>query len=127
YSLNVLLYSETIDAVARSTTATEVLRGLGYWLFYGRDRLAPWIEPAPDYQTSGALLALTFVLPLIGILGLVTVRGRHRAFSASALLVGLIIAIGAYPWSDPSVLGSVFRELAEETDFGLALRSSSRA
>lgn len=127
YSLNVLLYSETIDAVARSTSAPEVLRGLGYWLFYGRDRLSEWIEPAPAYQTSTILLAVTFLVPLLGMLALLAVRSGYRSFCASCLLLGTIVAVGAFPWDAPSPLGSALRVLAEDTEFGLALRSSTRA
>jgi hypothetical protein len=127
YGLNVLRYSETIDAVARSTTATEVMRGLGYWLFYGRDRLEPWIEPAPSYQASLPLLAITFALPLLGLAALALTRWRHRRFSAALVLVGLVLAVGAYPWESPSPLGRLFKAAAEGSDVGLALRSSSRA
>src|SRR5262249_18727397 len=49
YGLNVLKYSETVEAVARTSTPNEVLRGLGYWFFYGQDRLGPWIEAATNY------------------------------------------------------------------------------
>ncbi|MGH9214828.1 MAG: alpha-(1-_3)-arabinofuranosyltransferase domain-containing protein [Acidimicrobiales bacterium] len=127
YGLNVLRYSETVDAVARSTSATEVMRGLGYWLFYGRDRLDPWIEPAPSYQTSLPLLAVTFAVPLLGLAALAVTRWRHRRFSAALVLVGLVLAVGAYPWESPSPLGRVFKAAAEASDAGLALRSSSRA
>ncbi len=49
YGLDILKYTETVDAVARTSSPNEVLRGLGYWFFYGQDRLGPWIEAARDY------------------------------------------------------------------------------
>lgn len=127
YSLNVLQYSETLDAVALSTSALEVLRGLGYWLFYGRDRLEPWIEPAPAYQESLPLIAITFAVPVLGLLGMAVVRWRHQTYVAVLVIVGLTLATGAHPWDAPSALGSIFKELALGSDAGLALRSSSRA
>ncbi len=126
YSLNILRYTETIDAVARSTSATEVLRGLGYWLFYGRDRIGPWIEPAPAYQTSTLLLVASFALPFLGIAALVLVRSRYRGYCTTMLVVGVVVAVGAFPWDDPSPLGSLSQALATSTDVGLALRSSTR-
>ena len=36
----VLLYSETLEDVSRNSTGPEVFRGMGYWLFYGRDAFA---------------------------------------------------------------------------------------
>ncbi|HEV7524923.1 MAG TPA: alpha-(1-_3)-arabinofuranosyltransferase family protein, partial [Acidimicrobiia bacterium] len=49
YGLDVLKYSESVAAVARTSTPNEVLRGLGYWFFYGQDRLGSWTEAARDY------------------------------------------------------------------------------
>ncbi len=46
YGLDVLKYTETVKAVAAASFPNEVLRGLGYWFFYGSDRLGPWIEAA---------------------------------------------------------------------------------
>ena len=37
------------QTVSRTSLPTEVLRGLGYWFFYGRDKLGPWIEASVDY------------------------------------------------------------------------------
>ena len=34
---DVLAYSESLESVSFTSTSTEVLRGLGYWLFYIRD------------------------------------------------------------------------------------------
>ena len=49
YGLDILRYTETVEAVARTSTPNEILRGLGYWFFYGQDRLGPWIESAENY------------------------------------------------------------------------------
>ncbi|MGH2685282.1 MAG: alpha-(1-_3)-arabinofuranosyltransferase domain-containing protein, partial [Actinomycetota bacterium] len=43
YGLPVLAFSETFDTVAATSIPSEVLRGLGYWFFYGNDKLGPWI------------------------------------------------------------------------------------
>ena len=42
YGLNVLRVTETVPTVARTSSAAEVLRGLGYWYFYGWDKVQPW-------------------------------------------------------------------------------------
>ena len=44
YGLNVLDFTETLRAVSRTSLAPEVLRGLGYWFFYGQDKFGPWTE-----------------------------------------------------------------------------------
>ena len=42
YGINVLKYTETLPTVASTSLSSEVLRGLGYWYFYGQDKLGPW-------------------------------------------------------------------------------------
>ena len=41
YGLDVLKYTETVKAVATASFPNEILRGLGYWFFYGGDRVGP--------------------------------------------------------------------------------------
>ncbi len=124
--LDVLRYTETAQVVADSSSAPEVLRGLGYWFFYGGDRLGPWIEPSVDYTQRLALIALTYALPALGLLALGVVRWRHRAFLVGMVLLGTVIAVGAHPWTDPSPLGAAIKAFLE-TDVGLAMRSLPRA
>ncbi|HXW33430.1 MAG TPA: alpha-(1-_3)-arabinofuranosyltransferase family protein, partial [Acidimicrobiales bacterium] len=42
YGVDVLRYTETVPATSQTSNASEVIRGLGYWYFYGSDRLAIW-------------------------------------------------------------------------------------
>ncbi len=42
YGLNVLKYTETVPTVSSTSLSSEVFRGLGYWYFYGTDKLGPW-------------------------------------------------------------------------------------
>ncbi len=47
YGLDILkLHRDAQDRRRRPSLPNEVLRGLGYWFFYGRDKLGPWIEPS---------------------------------------------------------------------------------
>ena len=55
------------------------------------------------------------------------VRWRHRAFFVVLTVVGVVVAVGANPYDDPSVLGGLFKSFAESSSFGLALRSTGRA
>ena len=41
YGGNVLAFTETVDAVSFTSSGSEVLRGLGYWLTYVNDRTGP--------------------------------------------------------------------------------------
>ena len=124
--LNVLRYTETAEVVALASTAPEVLRGLGYWFFYGGDRLGAWIEPGVDYTQHLWLIGLTYAIPAVGLLALGISRWRHRSFLIGMLAVGTVIAVGAHPWDRPSLVGSLIQAFVT-ADIGLAMRSLPRA
>jgi arabinofuranan 3-O-arabinosyltransferase len=127
FGIPVLNYTETVKAVAASSAALEVLRGLGNWFFYGRDGVGPWIVQSPQYQQSIGLLLVGFAIPALAILATILTRWRHRAFFVALIVLGTIIAVGVYPYADPSPIGRAFKAFAEGSTFGLALRSTPRA
>ena len=49
---DVLAYSESLESVSFTSTSTEVLRGLGYWLFYIRDVFGATTTASLDYLAS---------------------------------------------------------------------------
>ena len=124
--INILEYSETAAVVNSTSTAPEVLRGLGYWFAYGSDRLDPWVEPAQSYTQDPWLLAVTFAIPAVAVLALGIARWRHRPFAIALVLVGTILAVGAYPFDAPPPVGALIK-IFLDTDLGLAMRSLPRA
>jgi arabinofuranan 3-O-arabinosyltransferase len=126
YGLPVLRYTESYQTVAEASTAPEVLRGLGYWFFYGRDKLGPWIEPNVEYTSRTLLLGLSYAIPALAVAGAALTRWRHRSFFLALVVVGALMSIGAHPWDNSSPLGWVFK-MFTRTDAGLALRSTPRA
>ncbi|MFI5053312.1 MAG: alpha-(1-_3)-arabinofuranosyltransferase family protein, partial [Acidimicrobiia bacterium] len=127
YGINVLKYTETLETVSRASIASEVLRGLGYWFFYGRDKLGSWTESSVDYTQHLWLIAVGFAIPVLAMVSAACVRWRHRAFFVLLALVGVTVSVGANPYDHPSVLGGLFKSFAESSSFGLALRSTGRA
>jgi len=127
YGLNILRYTETVEAVARTSTPNEVLRGLGYWFFYGQDRLGPWIEASANYTQRPAVIVAGYALAALALLAAAAVRWRHRLFFVALLLVGVVIAVGAHPYGSPTPLGALFKAFATGSTAGLALRSTGRA
>lgn len=125
FGLPILQLTETVETVAQTSTAPEVLRGLGYWYFYGKDGLAGWTESGGLYTTTLVMLALTFALPLFGLLGAVLTRWKYRAYFVLLIVVGLVFAIGTYPYRDPSPLGA-FIKFTTSLEVGFALRNSPR-
>ena len=124
--IDVLRYTETAKVVSSVSVSHEILRGLGYWFFYGTDRLGPWIEPSKYYTQWVPLILVTYALPILGLTGAVIARWRHRAYFVLLVLVGLALAVAAFPWDHPSLLGRAIKKF-QESDAGLAMRSLPRA
>ena len=122
-----LKYTETLPAIAGTSLASEVVRGLGYWYFYGSDRIGPWKQAAVRLEESAWLLATSFAVPALGVLGAFVSRWRVRAFFVLLIFLGLVLAVGMHPYRGPSVLGRVLKAFMSGSSVGLALRSSDRA
>ncbi|MHB1487863.1 MAG: alpha-(1-_3)-arabinofuranosyltransferase domain-containing protein [Acidimicrobiales bacterium] len=127
YGLNVLKYTETVPTVASTSLASEVVRGLGYWYFYGQDKIQAWTLASTGYTQWLWLIALSFALPLLAVVFGSLVRWRYRAYFVGLVLLGLILAVGTYPYAHPSPLGSVLKAASVGSTVGLAMRSSNRA
>lgn len=127
YGINILRYTETVKAVAEAGLAPEVLRGLGYWFFYGGDKLGNWIEASVQYTQNLPLIVVGYAIPVLALLAAAFVRWRHRVFFAFLMLIGVAIAVGVHPYDDPSPFGSVLKAFSEGSTAGLALRSVGRA
>ncbi len=128
YGVNVLKFTETVPSTSATSNASEVIRGLGYWYFYGSDHLGAWTNAAIRYTQDGRAdrrpptpcrwsrwSAAAFV------------RWRERAYFVVLLFVGLVLAVGPFPFTDPTRIGSLLRSFMTNTTAGLALRSTDRA
>ena len=115
-----------MKAVSQTSLSSEALRGLGYWFFYGGDNLGSWTESSIPYTQNIALLLVSFALPTFAFVAAVATRWRHRAYFVTLIFVGTVIAVGAYPYSHPSLWGSVVKKAANESTAVFAMRSSGR-
>lgn len=126
HGIRILDYTETAAVVSEVSVSHEVLRSLGYWFFYGGDRLGNWIEPSVAYTQWVPLLALTYLIAMSGLVGAAVSRWRHRAYFVGLILVGLVLAVGAHPWGGGSLMSRGF-EVFLQSEVGLAMRSLPRA
>ncbi len=126
YGIPILRYTETYVVVANASLAPELLRGLGYWFFYGRDGLGAWIQPAITMVQSIPALALSYALPILAFAGGLLSRFRNRGFFAALAVIGLVVGVGAHPWDASSPYGALFKGWTT-TESGLAFRSTPRA
>jgi arabinofuranan 3-O-arabinosyltransferase len=127
YGVNVLKYTETVLATSSTSSANEVLRGLGYWYFYGSDAYGPWVSTSVQFTQELWLVATSYALPALAIAGAAVVRWRHRAYFVLLVLVGTVLAVGAYPYTHPTLVGRGLRAFYTDTTAGFALRSTDRA
>ncbi|WP_322779396.1 alpha-(1-_3)-arabinofuranosyltransferase domain-containing protein [Frankia sp. Cas4] len=127
YGVDILAYSETLKTVASASQASEVLRGLGNWYFYGEDALGTWITPSRDYTQTVWVVAVSFAVPMLALAGAALLRWGYKAYFVLLVLVGTTVAVGVYPYDNPSPLGAAFRAFAQASTAGFALRSMPRA
>jgi arabinofuranan 3-O-arabinosyltransferase len=126
YGLNILRVTETVPTVSSTSSASEVLRGLGYWYFYGWDKVQPWTLPAVQYTQSLWLVGLSLGVPALCIaFGFVT-RWRYRSLALGMVGLGTVIAVGAFPYSHPSFFGALIKSASTGSTLALAGRSVDR-
>ena len=126
YGLPVLELTETLRTASRSASPTDVLRGIGNWYFYGKDALGYSIDYASDYLHDGFVVFVSFAIPVLALAAAGFVRWRHRAYFALLVVVGAVLAVGAWPYDDSTPFGALFKVFANDTAAGLALRNTSR-
>ena len=127
YGMGILRFTESVEVVSHTSTATEVVRGLGYWFFYGGDLRGPWNDGVLDFTRRVTVIFVSFTIPALAMLAAGFLRWKHRAFFIGLVLIGMVIAVAASPYDDPTVLGSLFKAFATSSTAGFALRSTARA
>ncbi len=127
FGLNVLGTTEKVSAVAKTSLASEVIRGLGYWFFYGSDIAGPWAVTSTGFTQQLWLIGVSSAVPLVALGAAVFVRWRHRAFFIVLVVVGMVLAVGSNPYAAPSTVGGFIKTFMTKTTAGLALRSTNRA
>ena len=127
YGVNVLKFTETVPSTSATSNPADIVRGLGYWYFYGADHLGPWTNAAIRYTQDIALLATSYAVPVVALVASAFVRWHERAYFLVLLFVGLVLSVGPFPYSDPTVIGRQLKAFMTDTTAGLALRSTDRA
>ena len=95
YGLNVLQYTETVQDVSRTLFPFELLRGLGYWMFYGRDPAGAWNDAAALLARNPLIVVCTLLVPAAALLAGAVLRWRHRFLFVALIVSGLVIGVAA--------------------------------
>jgi arabinofuranan 3-O-arabinosyltransferase len=126
HGLPVLQLTENVRTVAEFATPGDILRGIGNWFFYGRDRTGYSIDQAADYSSGDLVIALSYLVPAAALASAFLLRWAHRTYFALLVVVGTVIGVGSWPYDDPSPYGSLWKAFTSDTSLGLALRNSPR-
>ncbi len=126
YGLPVLQLTENLRTLSETSSPDDVLRGLGNWFFYGREALGYSIEQAARYAEDHTLTFVTFAVAVLALAAGGIARWRHRGYFAALVIVGTVVAVGAWPYDDATAYGAAWKRFANESSVGLALRNTPR-
>jgi arabinofuranan 3-O-arabinosyltransferase len=124
---NAVAYSEQPATINVSSSASEVMRGLGYWQYYGGDQFGPWVPPVQTYITSVPMILAGFVMPVGALLSVWLVRWRYRAFFFLLGLLALFISVGLFPTGPPTPFGRILLFLYAHVPGVAGLRTTYKA
>jgi hypothetical protein len=106
YGGNFLSFLEQPAAIWSTTSMSESLRLLGYWILYFATGYQPPAEPsvsvASPYLFNAAIIIATFAVPLIAILGLRWSRSwRYAPFFGLMVVLGVVAMSIGFPEGKP--------------------------
>ena len=127
YGVDILRYTESVRATSSTSTPLEVLRGLGYWYFYGGGKSGPWTQSVVLYTKWLWLVAVSYLVPVLAFVSAALVRWRRRGYFVALVVVGVVLSVGAYPYTAPPPAGAALKAFMNDTTAGLAMRSTDRA
>ena len=98
--------SETLEGIAKVSSFTEVLRGVGLWPLYGSGDAGPWVPQHAPYVSAPFIMVLTMAWPAIGLLAMRWARGTTRIVVALSTFAAAVIMVGLF--HDPQRPASPF-------------------
>ncbi len=124
---NALKFTEQPTTINVASSASETIRGLGYWQFYGGDQVGPWV-PAVQHSLSGPLLVVaSFAVPIGAVASAWLVRWRLRLFFTLLAILAAFVAVGLYPVRSPSPFGRLLELAYNHVPGAGGLRTSYKA
>ena len=106
-----LATTENIETVSRSSSWSESLRGLGFWLQYwnpGGRLVFPFLS---HLLTNPWVVVATFVPVVVAMLSLTFLRRRIRLLFGLLLATTVMLMVGAFPAADNSPFGRLLNFL----------------
>jgi arabinofuranan 3-O-arabinosyltransferase len=123
----VAAFTETPENVATTSSYSETLRLLGYWVMYFQQDGKAGIPGAVGYLTNPLLLVASFLVPVLAAGCALLARARARAFAVILLAVAVPVMVGLFPPAAPSPFGRLLRAAFEDVPGAIAFRTTNKA
>jgi arabinofuranan 3-O-arabinosyltransferase len=123
----VAAFTETPGNVATTSSYSETLRLLGYWVMYFQQDGRSAIPGAVGYLTNALLLVASFLVPVLAAACALLARARARAFAVILLAVAVPVMVGLFPPTAPSPLGRLLRAAFDDVPGAIAFRTTNKA
>ena len=97
-----LEFTERPETIWATTSLSESVRGLGYWVLYLAVRNQPVRAIADDYFFDPVVIVATFMVPLVAIAGMRRTRSwSHGPFFALLAVAALLVMSAGFPEGAP--------------------------
>jgi arabinofuranan 3-O-arabinosyltransferase len=123
----VAAFTERPENVASTSSYSETLRLLGFWVTYFQQDGKLAIPGAVGYLTSPLPLVASFMLPALAAACALLARARARAFAVILLAVAVPVMVGLFPPSTPSPFGRLLAAAFERVPGAIAFRTTNKA
>ena len=118
--------TESLEAIASTSSWSEVVRGLGFWGMYGGDARGPWNPGFVAYATSPWLVAAAVVPLLLAVLA-VRRHGRATALLVALMMTAAVVMVGLHPAHSPAPFGRALAWAFDQLPFLVVLRTTNKA
>lgn len=118
--------SETLEGIAKVSSLTEVLRGVGLWSIYGRDANGPWVPEHAVYVAQPVFILLTALWPAAALASLRWVPRRIERLVAVTTGLVAVVMVGLFPASGSSPFAWLLARAFELVPALLALRTTNK-
>ncbi|HEV7363756.1 MAG TPA: alpha-(1-_3)-arabinofuranosyltransferase family protein [Solirubrobacteraceae bacterium] len=106
YGVDFLKFTEQPGTIWGTTSVTESLRLMGFWLSYvgvgHTGHLVPYFSDSPTMLFAPVVLVATLLVPALALGGFAwTRRWRYGPFALALLLIGLLVMVSGFPEGTP--------------------------
>ncbi len=119
--------TETPEVVAATSSASESLRGLGFWLTYFRFGAGSFRSNVDAYFTSPVVVVASFVAVVLAAVAVAVAADRRTGTLAVLAGFATVLMVGLHPVDDPSPIGRLLGEAFDASTIARGFRSTYKA